>query len=389
MTLPGWADPEISKDLPNLRARGEGQDCEYMEVFPQQARDLGKEIAAFASTNPGTILLGVADDGSLVGLGDMDSLQQRDELLRRVEGICRGTIKPAITPVVKWAIESKLVVLIITVPKGPEPIYYSNNIPYVRHLSESRPAEPHEVIDRVRSRVLPQVEDTESSSINEPLSELSSLLIDTLIWGEEADERSVNPWLDQWRSQYEYAASRFREIAASQAAIENGWDAELLSLAKALESVAHFRLHLGCGPEFKGVQNEALRLMNAFKARYTDPVPLSNASLIQARDTVSSIHRRLTSLVERAEEMANSGRLDDLQAEVSQLGVMLLKLSYYDLAQIDPTLSSRLREIGRKLHLVETIRIYMDGGASVNALLAGIQSHSDDLASIANELLSP
>jgi hypothetical protein len=49
---PPWADEQLSKDLPHLRARGENQDLEYMESFPQNMRDLGKEIAAFATSNP-------------------------------------------------------------------------------------------------------------------------------------------------------------------------------------------------------------------------------------------------------------------------------------------------------------------------------------------------
>jgi ATP-dependent DNA helicase RecG len=144
--IPDWADDKLSNDLPGLRAQGEGQEIEYMEIFPQQVRELGKEIAAFASTNPGTIILGVSDEGDLVGLFDTGTLEQRDEVLRRIEGICRGTLKPAITPTVKWGVERNLNVLFIQVPKGTEPVYYSNNIPYVRHLSESRPAEPHEVV---------------------------------------------------------------------------------------------------------------------------------------------------------------------------------------------------------------------------------------------------
>ena len=61
MTTPEWADDQWSKDLPVLRARGENQDLEYMESFPQTARDLAREIAAFATTNQGTILIGVSN----------------------------------------------------------------------------------------------------------------------------------------------------------------------------------------------------------------------------------------------------------------------------------------------------------------------------------------
>ena len=60
-----------------------------------------------------------------------------------------GQLSTAISPVVAWALEDGKVVLVISVPRGNEPIYYASNIPYVRHLSTSRPAEPHEVINAV------------------------------------------------------------------------------------------------------------------------------------------------------------------------------------------------------------------------------------------------
>jgi len=77
----------LSQELPALRARGESQSLEYIECFPVQARELAKEIAAFATTNQGLILLGVANNGDLVGLGDAFTQEGRDLLLRRVEGI--------------------------------------------------------------------------------------------------------------------------------------------------------------------------------------------------------------------------------------------------------------------------------------------------------------
>jgi len=66
--IPDWADESLSRDLPIMRARGEGQELEYMETFPGNTRELAKEIAAFATSNAGTILIGVSDSGELVGL---------------------------------------------------------------------------------------------------------------------------------------------------------------------------------------------------------------------------------------------------------------------------------------------------------------------------------
>lgn len=126
--------------------QGECQCIEFMESYPLQARELAKEIAAFATSNPGNIFLGIRDDGVVIGLTSVDNLLDRDALLQRIEGSTRGTVKPAITVKVDFlnAEEGKSVCR-IAVPKGTEPVYYVNNVPYVRHLTESRPAEPHEV----------------------------------------------------------------------------------------------------------------------------------------------------------------------------------------------------------------------------------------------------
>lgn len=79
----------------------------------------------------------------------MDNAKERDKICQRIEGICNNNVKPAITPIVKFAKEKDSIVLVIEVPRGKQPIYYAGNKPYVRHLSTSRPAEPHEVIERV------------------------------------------------------------------------------------------------------------------------------------------------------------------------------------------------------------------------------------------------
>jgi ATP-dependent DNA helicase RecG len=106
MSHPSWVDEKLSHDLPNIRAQGESQQFEFIREFPQQVSDLAKEIAAFATSNTGTILLGVENNGDLIGLEGLEDPTSRDTLLRRLEGICCGAIKPAVIPRVSWAIET-------------------------------------------------------------------------------------------------------------------------------------------------------------------------------------------------------------------------------------------------------------------------------------------
>ena len=72
MAGPEWIDEALSRELHLLRDWGEGQHLEFMERYPENGHELSREIAAFASSNAGTVLIGVADDGSLAGLDNVD-----------------------------------------------------------------------------------------------------------------------------------------------------------------------------------------------------------------------------------------------------------------------------------------------------------------------------
>lgn len=133
-------------DLLALIAKGESQDIEFKEAFPDQARMMAREIAAFATSNDGIILIGVSDDGQIKGIGD---LKEKDLLISRLEGICQNAVRPPITPRVEAVTVSGTCVLVVRVPKGLSALYFVDNIPYVRHLTSARPAEPQEVTELV------------------------------------------------------------------------------------------------------------------------------------------------------------------------------------------------------------------------------------------------
>lgn len=382
--IPDWADIDLSKDLSVLRSKGESQQIEYMESFPKQAHDLAKEIAAFASSNSGTILIGVSDDGGLIGIEDATVPDDRDNYLRRIEGICRGTVKPAITPTVKYACEDSKAVIIIFVPKGSQPVYYSNGKPYVRHITESRPAEPHEVIELIQ-KWLPadQLGEEEVDPFSQLLSELSSMIIEVLIYGEEAEQRNCNPWLDMWRSQFAQAASDLRDIAVNDSAIEKGLPDEVNELANLLDAVAHFTMTLGCWPELKKNIDEVLIKARSVREEWIDPMPLSPESIKQIKKTILESERKLWNLCKRAEDEDYVFRkTEDFQSEASDIGYLLLRVSYYNMDSMKENLSSELQAIARDLHLVETARLYADGGHSIRTLVERVRNDSNQLSKI-------
>jgi ATP-dependent DNA helicase RecG len=138
-----WADAELSKELPGLRTEGEGPTLEYKREFPAQAHEMGTEIAAFATSGGGRILLGVDDDGTLVGL-EAKSADAVDRLKLRAQGIIK-TVKPGVKANIIVAAEDGKTVLCIQVGQQAEPVYYYEFRPYIRDGSQSRPAEPDEV----------------------------------------------------------------------------------------------------------------------------------------------------------------------------------------------------------------------------------------------------
>jgi ATP-dependent DNA helicase RecG len=397
MSIPPWADEQLSQDLAELRARGEGQEMEFKQSCPQQVTDVAREIAAFATSNTGKILFGVEDNGNLCGLEGMEDAAARDSLLRRLEGICNGSVKPAVTPRATWAIESDRVVLAVTVPKGSEPVYYSQGRPYLRHqgrpylrhITTSRPAEPHEVVDLVRRYLGSQlesqgVEDSEESAF---YSELGSTLNRLLLWAETpVRERQVNPWLEEWRADYGYAALELRQLAARDIAVRMGLAERIRELATALDQVPAFRMHLGGGSELETIASHASKLASALKQDTVDKIPLSEASVAQARTLIREISGRLSDLGDRAQQIVDTGRIEDLQSGLGSMGRQLVERSFYDLSSLGTNVSDRLREIGMRMRLLEVARIYLDGGVSMQRIVDQVSQCKDELATLTESL---
>jgi hypothetical protein len=217
-------------------------------------------------------------------------------------------------------------------------------------------------------------------------SRLASLLIDLLIFGAEAEERGINPWLDQSRALFGGSARELRELALEDAATRHALSGSLEELADACDEFATFRMYLGCGEEFDALLSAALGRASGIKAAHIDPLPVSADSLAEVRLAVVNASRQLRGLADRAERLAQQGRLDDLLCEPSQVGLVLLRLGHHDVDAIRKGLGERLREIGSDLHLVETARIVCDGGRSVQAIIDRVRQGREHLDALVQEL---
>ena len=70
----------------------------------------------------------------------------------------------------------------------------------------------------------------------------------------------------------------------------------------------------------------------------------------------------------------------------SELGYQLLKISQYNIKRLGVGIQEKLTSIGRDLHLVETMRLYMDGGQSSQAILDKISSSNSSLNQLIDQL---
>ena len=314
-----------------LRDRGESQELEYIAGFPTNARELAKEIAAFATSNHGLVLLGVGDAGELIGLEEVENASGRDQLIRRVEQLCRGQIKPAITPTARWAVEKGKVVLAIRVPRGSQPFYFAGSTPYLRHLTESRPAEPHEVLELVevwleeRGRLVPpshgkEKQDPELSSF---MGDLAVLVRDLLIFGHEVDARTIDPWLDMLMSQFSGAASELRRLAVASSASRMGLSEELKELADDADETGHY-LHVLGRESWRSftslVQGATSRAAN-LKREHVDKGSFPEGFEKQSLERLREATQLMAGLAEEADERVRRIGITEILEEVGEVGL--------------------------------------------------------------------
>ena len=226
----------------------------------------------------------------------------------------------------------------------------------------------------------------EAEALQQLLSALASELISVVILGTEFEQRSINPWLDSLRFQFQSTADTLRQLAAADTAIKHSMVAELEELATVLDEAGNIPLDTGTWPHFAASVQTAVEKSTTMKQARIDGVPLSEESLTEVRATLTSTQRKLAGLAARAEDMANQGRIDDLQSEPSQLGHTLLRVGHYNIDAIQPGLGDKVREIGRDLHLIETMPVYCDGGRSVQAIVDRIRKDAGELTELVNAL---
>ena len=102
------------QELSQLASLGEGANLEFKRKVPQPER-IAKEMIAFANTRGGRILLGVDDDGSVVGLRDVE--EEEFELRRALNRHCEPQLAFSVDRV---PVAHRREVIVVHVPESRE-----------------------------------------------------------------------------------------------------------------------------------------------------------------------------------------------------------------------------------------------------------------------------
>lgn len=128
------------EELRALLRRGEGQRIEF-KAAEADAADLARAIAALANSGGGTLLLGVGDDGSLLGLWyaqpphitrTIRTLPDLAAWRQFVVNVSRHNCEPAVSIAVEHVAPAGRDILAVHVPDGQDKPYRANGRVYVR-----------------------------------------------------------------------------------------------------------------------------------------------------------------------------------------------------------------------------------------------------------------
>ncbi len=130
-------------ELTTCIQKGETLHTEFKQ-WPLHPDDMAAAVVAFANTDGGRILLGVNDQGQVVGIDE----NERDRVARTVDNVAYNNIEPPATVVIETvADEQGRNVLVVNVPKGSQRPYRTNRgLYFVRTASGKRQASREELL---------------------------------------------------------------------------------------------------------------------------------------------------------------------------------------------------------------------------------------------------
>ncbi len=369
--------------------RGESFKVDFKREFPQQASDLSKSIASFASSSGGRIYIGVDNDGTVIGsdIKSVDDLIAFDKWQKRIEGTC-GSVSPRIRVSVDFIKRQGKVIVVIDVPKGSEPIYFVNGIPYLRHLTSSRIASPEEVRDAHRiyfenQGLIQEIADEEQQFLVDAIYRLS----DVILISRDFRDHVINPDLAQMLYDLREAGEDLIDLGSEELAHEFGVGDEQKSIGNSLVELSNYSFSMGSesldqfGTELAKVTEEATRL----EAEISNQIEIPDLSEIS--EFIDSNLRELQKQLENAERYYRTGEFERLWDSSRILAYNFNRLGHLPDPNQVSGLTKRLRELGEKLRGIASYQKYFYFGLGTNPLLR-LESPISEVRSLARDIAS-
>jgi len=126
-------------ELLEIISKGEDSYTEFKEEGVNSEK-LAAEMVAFANTEGGNLIIGISDDGEILGVTDLDKEMQR------IDNICANNCEPTIYNTMEKLIVDGRKILIVRIAKSPQRPYRTNKgLHYIRTASGKRVASPGEL----------------------------------------------------------------------------------------------------------------------------------------------------------------------------------------------------------------------------------------------------
>lgn len=147
--------PLNSRQIMAMIAAGENVHVDFKEsIFTRhvhvqrvtQHHELVKDLAAFANTDGGYLLIGVSDEGRVVGFQSSDHIEQR------VINLSRDISSPPLSPSLYRVQMGEKEILVIRIKRGAQNLHMVRGKVYIRVHNEVRLASSSEITDIVLKR---------------------------------------------------------------------------------------------------------------------------------------------------------------------------------------------------------------------------------------------
>lgn len=126
---------------------GESKNIEYKEMLPSNSDKYTKTVVAFANTQGGKIVFGIADGtNEIVGIDNSILFQMMDSIAASIYHSCEPAIVPEIEP---YTVDYKNLIVVTVSPGAQRPYYLKSKGKqagtYIRVGGTTRPATPEKI----------------------------------------------------------------------------------------------------------------------------------------------------------------------------------------------------------------------------------------------------